>query len=244
MFSYIEFWLDPCLSSTTTCFHHGTCTSSPALSLSSSSSQPYKCVCTEAYTGSRCEMELPCPFQRCLHNGTCQRNAQFGYFECLCTSNYLGSSCERGFFSEKIKNRFLLFYNLSFYLAIRITAPPSPCGILPCFNGGTCSVTSVGGFACVCLPKFTGQRCEDLVTTMMTTTTASSHPPPPPPPLPLTTTGQIVRQTDACQNNPCLNAGSCILNGVGGFICQCLNGFVGNRCEARGKYKFILLKWK
>jgi hypothetical protein len=96
----IEYWLDPCLSSVTTCLHHGTCTSSPALS-SSSSSQPYKCACTEAYTGSRCETELPCPSQRCLHDGTCQRNAQFGYFECLCTSNYLGSSCERGFLKKK-----------------------------------------------------------------------------------------------------------------------------------------------
>ncbi len=103
IFSCVEYWLDPCLSSATTCLHHGTCTSSPApsLSTSSSSSQPYKCVCTEAYTGARCEIELPCPSQRCLHNGTCQRNAQFGFFECLCTSDYLGSSCERGFFAKR-----------------------------------------------------------------------------------------------------------------------------------------------
>jgi hypothetical protein len=114
MFSSIEFWLDPCLSSVTTCFHHGTCTSSPGLSSSSSSPQPYKCACTEAYTGSRCELELSCPLQRCLHNGTCQRNAQFGYFECLCTSDYLGSSCERGFLLRK-KNK---FYFLIIYIFI------------------------------------------------------------------------------------------------------------------------------
>ncbi|CAF3250693.1 unnamed protein product [Rotaria socialis] len=203
-----EFWLDPCLSSLTTCLHHGTCTSSPALSVSSSS-QSYKCACTEAYTGSRCEIELPCPSQRCLHDGTCQRNVQFGYFECLCTSDYLGSSCER---------------------VVPTTTMQSPCSSLPCFNGGLCSETIIGGFFCTCLPNFTGLRCGDITTTTTTTAIAVA-----------TTTmiiptaiiEQIIRANDPCKDNPCLNAGSCILNGVGGFICQCLNGFVGNRCEAR-----------
>ncbi|CAF3923815.1 unnamed protein product [Adineta steineri] len=196
-----EYWLDPCLSSVTTCFHHGTCTSSPTVSLSSSSSQSYKCACTEAYTGPRCEIELPCPSQRCLHNGTCERNAQFGYFECLCTSNYLGSSCER---------------------ALQITTLPSPCAILPCFNGGSCSETSNGGFVCVCLPNFTSVRCEDIAPTITSTITIIA-----------TTEAPIVRAIDLCKDNPCLNAGNCVLNGVGGFICNCLNGFSGNRCEAR-----------
>lgn len=82
----------------------------------------------------------------------------------------------------------------------------------------------MGGFVCVCLPNFTGVRCEDVVTTTMMMIMTMT-----------TTDRQISRTTDVCKDNPCFNAGSCVPNGVGGFVCHCLNGFVGNRCEARGK---------
>ncbi len=131
-------------------------------------------------------------------------------------------------FLRKNKLNTFLFDDFCFRLALRLTTVPSPCSILPCFNGATCSETSVGGFVCVCLPNYTGTRCEDIITTIATTTI--------PIPIPITTTiGQTIRQTDACKDAPCLNAGSCIPNGVGGFVCKCLNGVVGNRCEARGK---------
>ncbi|CAF4952301.1 unnamed protein product, partial [Rotaria magnacalcarata] len=32
---------------------------------------------------------------------------------------------------------------------------------------------------------------------------------------------------------PCLNGGTCIPNGIGGFTCQCPPGFSGQRCEDR-----------
>ena len=232
---FTEFWLDPCLSSLTTCFHHGTCTSSSAISRSSPS-QPYLCACTEAYTGSRCEIELPCPSQRCLNNGTCQRNAQFGYFECLCTSDYLGSSCEQGsVFDLHRKKSIILLYVYCFILAIPKTTSISPCALNPCLNGATCSETSVGGFLCICLPNFFGQRCEDQITTTHSILTMTTR---------LKTVAwtsgseQHSRTTDVCKDNTCLNAGKCLPNGVGGFLCQCLNGYVGLRCEARGKRDF------
>ena len=38
---------------------------------------------------------------------------------------------------------------------------------------------------------------------------------------------------DACTPSPCLNGGTCISNGFGGFTCQCPAGYSGQRCEDR-----------
>lgn len=36
---------------------------------------------------------------------------------------------------------------------------------------------------------------------------------------------------DPCTSNPCLNGGTCIGIGFGGFSCQCPAGYSGQRCE-------------
>ncbi|CAF4416809.1 unnamed protein product, partial [Adineta steineri] len=38
---------------------------------------------------------------------------------------------------------------------------------------------------------------------------------------------------DVCTPNPCLNGGTCMSNNVGGFTCQCPQGYSGQRCEDR-----------
>ena len=36
-----------------------------------------------------------------------------------------------------------------------------PCAQNPCLNGGRCVANTIGGFTCVCITPYTGQRCED-----------------------------------------------------------------------------------
>ena len=43
--------------------------------------------------------------------------------------------------------------------------------------------------------------------------------------------GILVYLGDPCAQNPCLNGGQCIPNGLGGFTCQCPPGYSGQRCE-------------
>jgi len=38
---------------------------------------------------------------------------------------------------------------------------------------------------------------------------------------------------DLCAQNPCLNGGQCLSNGMGGFTCSCPNPYTGQRCEDR-----------
>jgi hypothetical protein len=44
---------------------------------------------------------------------------------------------------------------------------------------------------------------------------------------------------DPCAQNPCLNAGQCIPNGMGGFTCTCIQPFTGQRCEDRTFHNYI-----
>lgn len=40
----------------------------------------------------------------------------------------------------------------------------------------------------------------------------------------------IISAVDECASNPCQNGGSCI-NGLGKYMCQCLDEFTGYNCE-------------
>nr|CAB3264411.1 Notch precursor [Phallusia mammillata] len=50
--------------------------------------------------------------------------------------------------------------------------------------------------------------------------------------------GPRCEQVDFCQSNPCLNGGSCLNDAHYDFLCECPEGFVGNRCS------FDIVQWK
>jgi hypothetical protein len=45
---------------------------------------------------------------------------------------------------------------------------------------------------------------------------------------------------DPCVPNPCLNAGQCQPNGMGGFTCTCLQAYTGQRCEDRKLHEYYM----
>jgi hypothetical protein len=80
-------------------------------------------------------------------------------------------------------------------------------------------MSSAGGFTCMCIGVYLGQRCEDgqfitMARLMLFVGELFS----------------IHRLVDQCASNPCGNSGQCRATN-GGFYCECHLGYFGNRCE-------------
>ncbi|XP_051818518.1 sushi, von Willebrand factor type A, EGF and pentraxin domain-containing protein 1 [Antechinus flavipes] len=109
------------------------------------------------------------------------------------------------------------------------------CFLNPCHNSGTCQ--QVGrGYVCICLPGFTGLKCEVDVdecssspclnngmckdgTDKFTCQCPAGY------------TGQLCEgNINECRSNPCLNKATCV-DGINGYHCSCGRGFKGIHCE-------------
>ena len=44
-----------------------------------------------------------------------------------------------------------------------------------------------------------------------------------------------------CLNNTCVNGGKCIPT-EDSFVCECSEGFVGSRCESKGRIFKVIIK--
>jgi len=116
--------ISPCVSSP--CLNNGICYSTGI---------NYTCICTQGYSGLRCEVTPPnsCTLN-CINNGTCAIRAQDNVQICICPSGYTGSRCE-----------------------IQI----SPCNPSPCLNNGVCLPSTYTNntlsFQCICTVPYTGE---------------------------------------------------------------------------------------
>lgn len=98
-----------------------------------------------------------------------------------------------------------------------ITTPSyNRCSPNPCQNGGTCQQTNTGGFMCSCPVGYEGACCERRkwynsiwIMFYCVSSKLGSNP---------------------CMPNPCQNNGICTVSGTS-FVCSCLSGFSGQRCE-------------
>uniref|UniRef100_H2ZX97 Hyaluronan binding protein 2 n=1 Tax=Latimeria chalumnae TaxID=7897 RepID=H2ZX97_LATCH len=114
---------DPCLSNP--CENEGVCESKGA---------HYKCLCSELYTGKRCQkMKNYCKGADCGH-GDCISTLTAPYFKCECRYPYQPPNC---------------------------TKATSVCNPNPCTNEGICkSEGEKSTFSCTCPESYRGTFCE------------------------------------------------------------------------------------
>lgn len=109
------------------CENQGACMSGP---------DGFVCMCTDAFTGPRCQTPLdPCDPDPCQNGGACTSEA--GATSCECLPGFTGDLCE-----------------------INI----DECMPNPCENGGRC-IDGIAEFMCECGPDHTGPTCSEPVCT-------------------------------------------------------------------------------
>ena len=208
-----------------TCHNNGTCT---AEITSEGQETGQHCQCLPYYTGDLCEIHFdPCT-NKCQNNGTCESNyISDGEYNtvCSCTEYFTGENCTSDINECSTSN--------------------------PCQNNATC-INSHGSFNCVCQDGFTGERCETNIDDCVDVTCENNgscvdrvndfecN-------CTLEYSGKFCQwhsnQTCALSQRPCFEAHTinCTDNYEGtvstadgnGFKCLCIEGFIGERCEAK-----------
>ena len=157
-----------------------------------------------------------CESSPCLYGGTCLNGV--GRYTCQCPRGLAGGQCEQGESKD-----FYCFLNSLAYKTVNLLYSVDvidECDSSPCVNPATCQ-NQIFNFSCVCIMGTSGRLCEtgmDLLTEMLCSQQC------------YTVCIVSVDTTNECASFPCQNGGDCT-NLLGGFHCQCIDGFSGSQCE-------------
>ncbi|CAF4792808.1 unnamed protein product, partial [Rotaria socialis] len=167
-----------------TCQICDACTPNPCLNGGScifdESTGSFRCYCPAGYTGRTCDVgnaittasPNPCLPNPCRNGGTCQPN-NVGSFMCSCPTGYQGICCETLLDpctpSPCQNSGICMASGTNFFCSCQGGSSGQNCEIRdpciqnPCLNGGQCRPNGMGGFICMCMLPFSGQRCEDRI---------------------------------------------------------------------------------
>eukprot|EP00057_Strongylocentrotus_purpuratus_P010316 XP_011664790.1 PREDICTED: oncoprotein-induced transcript 3 protein [Strongylocentrotus purpuratus] len=153
----------------------------------------------------------PCDQSPCLNRGTCTSGTNSTSYQCICLDGYNGTNCE-----------------------------VDPCVAAPCLNGGTCHIKTSGdlGPICHCKRNFLGKNCEKDAYACRSLPCMNGGECRNRPAtgsymcrcLPGSSGEQCENNVDDCASSPCQNGATCT-DLVGGFVCTCPKGIVGQLCE-------------
>jgi hypothetical protein len=213
----------------------------------------FACTCAAGYEGATCAMRVSCPALTAPANGSTDRTSGS-------LGDVVSYACEDGFVLVGSSERACGADGAWTGAAPSCEAIVSPCDPNPCANGGFCAEDGEGSFSCSCASGYEGSTCATRVacptlsapangsvdrtvgsygdvatygcTTGYTLSGGSSA-------RTCEASGawsgsapSCERLTTPCDPSPCMNGGTCTLDGATSFRCACQPGFSGATCES------------
>ncbi|CAF1091235.1 unnamed protein product [Adineta ricciae] len=238
------------------CLNNGTCIRNLTVG-----KETYRCDCVKGYVGEHCESrDTSCKMISCENGGTCLINNETNISYCQCPSNTAGDRCEtkrtlctnttcsnNGIcFSEVLSNNnsrhCICSKGFTGQYCENFIYMKNSCSRKPCGYDGTCIQTSNSSYYCICSNGSTGQSCETNTLTSCSGSPcrylSTCQPIEDTKPVnyrcvcPPYLTGDRCQYTNNCQNQPCVNHGTCIpLGPQNNFMCLCPPGFGHYDCS-------------
>lgn len=185
----------------------------------------YSCSCLKYYSGVHCEIGPDyCLSSPCI-NGKCSNSNDT--FECSCTTGYSGQTCEvniddcvaslcnnNGKCVDGLNN-YTCECNHGFH-GSKCEYIDS-CAQLPCQNSGTCVRLHNNDYHCQCAAGFFGKSCQGVEDSCYRPISFEN--------------GTSTTMTKLIPTYACGDHGECISLTNEQFMCQCDNGYKGERCQ-------------
>ncbi|KAL4225903.1 Notch [Mactra antiquata] len=221
------------------CKHKGVC--------NVTNGHDFRCACDPGYTGSSCEQDIDeCSLGVCQNNGTC--NNTFGSFHCTCPPLWSGIICTDSKDPACDPNpcahgRCSIDYSTTEHYRCDCDRgwkgvncnEQKQCSSAICINGD-CRLEN-GYNSCICHHGYTGESCDqdiDECQALPCQNGATCQ----------NTIGNFTcncafgyngplckNDTSSCRNVICENGGTCLDVGGGSYLCTCMPGFTGDKCQ-------------